>query len=83
MDIHDLPKKWRGSAHGNAGMLACAAELEAHLKDAGLCAISAGTEIGLEVIVPDAVFYATIRKPSSCTLSTNSGDTRRAVLVFD
>jgi hypothetical protein len=83
MGIHDLPKKWRARAHEDAAMLACADELEAHLKDTGLCCISSGTEIGLEVIVPDAVFHATITKPSSCTVSTKSGDTRRAILVFD
>jgi hypothetical protein len=40
-------------------------------------------EIHLEMIVPDAIFKATLKKPTSCTLSTKSGDTRRASLVFD
>ncbi len=83
MGIHDLPKKWRERANGDATLLACADELEAHLKDAALCYVSAGPEIHLELIVPDSVFKATITKPTSCTLSTSSGDTRRAVLVFD
>ena len=64
-------------------MLAFADELEAHLKDAALCYVSGGAEISLEVIEPDAVFHATITKPSSCTLATRSGDTRRAILIFD
>ena len=34
MAIHDLPKKWRERAHGDAGLLACADELEAQLKKA-------------------------------------------------
>jgi hypothetical protein len=83
MGIHDLPKKWRARADGDAGLLACADELEAHLYGATLCFVSEGQEIGLEVILPDPVFHATITKSSSCTLSTKSGDTRRAVLVFD
>lgn len=83
MAIHDLPKKWRARADGHAGLLACADELEAHLKGASLCFVSEGPEICLEVILPDPVFHATIAKPSSCMLSTKSGDTRRAVLVFD
>jgi hypothetical protein len=82
MAIYDLPKKWRERAHSDAQLLACADELEAHLKDVALCYISSGAEINLEVIVPDAVFHATIGKPSSCTLSTKGGDTRRAILVF-
>jgi hypothetical protein len=83
MAIHDLPKKWRARADGDAEILACADELEAHLNGATLCFVSEGPEIGLEVILPDAVFEATIKKPSSCTLSTKSGDTRRAALLFD
>ena len=81
MGIHDLPKKWRDRAHGDAGLLACADELEAHLRDVTLCHISAGPEIHFELIVPDGVFRATINKTSFCTLSTKSGDTRRATLV--
>lgn len=83
MGIHDLPKKWRERANGDAGLLACAEELEAHLKDAMLCYVSSGFEIGLEVIVPDAIFKETMRKPSSCTLSTKRGYSRTAILVFD
>ena len=82
MAIHDLPKKWRDRAHGDEAVLSCADELEAHLKDAALCYISSGSEIRLDVILPDSVFKATITKPTSCTLSTKSGDTRRATLVF-
>ena len=83
MGIRDLSKKWRERAHGDAAMLACADELEAHLKDAAFCHISAGPEIRLEMIVPDSVFSATMTKPCSCVLLTKGGDTRRAVLVFD
>jgi hypothetical protein len=36
MAIHDLPKKWRERANGDAGMLTCADELEAHIKNAAL-----------------------------------------------
>ena len=82
MGIHDLPKKWRERANGNTDLLACADELEAHLKDVALCHISASKEIHFEMIVPDGVFRATMSKTSSCTLSTKSGDTRRATLVF-
>jgi hypothetical protein len=35
--IHNLPKKWRDRAHGDAGLIALADELEEHLKDAALC----------------------------------------------
>jgi hypothetical protein len=80
--IHDLPKKWRARAHGDAGLIALADELEEHLKDAALCDVSTGPEVHVEVIVPESVFEATITKPTSCTLSTKSGDTRKAVLVF-
>ena len=82
MAIHDLPKKWREGAHGDAGLLACADELEAHLRDVTLCHVSAGPEIHFELIVPDVVFKAMMWKTTSCTLSTKSGDTRRATLVF-
>jgi hypothetical protein len=74
MGTHDLPKKRREKAHGDAATPA---------KDAVLCHVSAGMEIHFELIVPDSVFKATMTKPSSCTLFTRSGDTRRAVLVFD
>jgi len=83
MGIHDLPNKWRERAHGDAAILPCADELEAHLKNAAFCHISADAKIYLEVIVPDAIFKATITKPTSCALFTKSGDTRRAVLAFD
>jgi hypothetical protein len=82
MGIHDLPKKWRERAHGDAGLLACADELEAYLKDTALCYVSGGSEIHLDLILPDATFRAMMKKPSSCSLSTKSGDTRRATLVF-
>jgi hypothetical protein len=74
MAIHDLPKKRREKAHGDAATLA---------KDAALCQVSDGMEIHFELIVADSVFKATMTKPSSCTLSTKSGDTRRAILTFD
>jgi hypothetical protein len=74
MGTHDLPKKRREKAHGDAATPA---------KDAALCHVSVETEIHFELIVPDGVFKATITKPTSCTLSTKSGDTRRAVLLFD
>ena len=80
MRIHDLPKKWRERAHGDAGLLACADELEAHLKDASLCFISEGPEIQLEVILPEAAFEATMTERCSCVLSTEKGDTRRGGL---
>jgi hypothetical protein len=48
MSIHDLLKKWRERAHGDAGLLACADELEAHLKDTVLCDVSTGAEIHME-----------------------------------
>jgi len=82
MGIHDLPKKWRESARGDAGLLACADELAAHLKRTALCYISTGKEVHFDVVVPDVVFRATIIKTSFFTLSTKSGDTRRATLVF-
>jgi hypothetical protein len=82
MGIHDLPKKWRESAHGDAGLLACADELAAHLKGATLCHISTGAEVHFGIVVPDVVFRATINKTSFFTLSTKGGDTRRATLVF-
>lgn len=83
MRIHDLPHKWRERAHGDAAMLACADELEASLKDAALCYAAGGAEVELEVILPDAVFHASITRPTSCTLSTKNGETRRAILLFD
>src|SRR5216683_6021424 len=58
MAIHDLPQKWRDRAHGDAGLLACADELEAQLKSAALCSVSTGAEIHFELIVPDGVFRA-------------------------
>jgi hypothetical protein len=64
--IHDLPKKWRARADGDAGLLACADELEAHLNGTTLCFVSEGSEIALEVILPDPVFHATTTKASSC-----------------
>jgi len=82
MRIHDLPSKWREKAHGDAATLGCADELEEHLKDIAPCYISSGSEIHLEVVVPDAVFKATMATPASCSLSTKSGDARRAVLAF-
>ncbi len=82
MAIHDLPKKWRDRAHRDAGLLACADELEGQLRGVTLCHVSAGPEIQFELIVPDGVFRATINRTSFCTLSTKSGDTRRATLVF-
>jgi len=48
-----------------------------------LCYVSSGPEIHIEVTLPDDLFKATMMKSSSCTLSTKSGDTRRAVLAFD
>lgn len=74
MATHDLPKKRREKAHGDVATPA---------KDAALCQVSDGMEIHFELIVPDGIFKATMRKPSSCTLSTKSGDARRAVLTFD
>jgi hypothetical protein len=74
MAIHDLPKKLREKAYGDAASLA---------KKVALCHVSAGPEIHFELIVPDGVFKAAITKPTSCTLSTRSGDTRRATMVFD
>jgi hypothetical protein len=82
MGIHGLPKRWRDRAHGDAGLLACADELEAQLKDVALCHVSAAAEIHVDLIVPDVVFKAMKWKTTSCTLSTKSGDTRRATLVF-
>jgi len=82
MRIHNLPKKRRERAHGHSTLLVCADELEAHLRDAALCHVSTGTEIHFDLIVSDSVFKASITQPTSCTLSTRSGDTRRATLVF-
>jgi hypothetical protein len=82
MTIHDLPGKWRDRARGDAAMLTCANELEAHLKGAVLCHISTGKEIHFELVVPEGIFRATINKTSFCTLSSRRGDTRRATLVF-
>ena len=72
MWIPDLPKKRQEKVRGDATP-----------KEAVLCQGSVDTEVHFELIVPDAVFKATITKPTSCTLSTKGGDTRRAVLVFD
>jgi hypothetical protein len=75
MAIHELPKKMRARAHGDLTTLA---------KESARCYVSAGgAEIHFGLIVPDSVFYATIKEPTSCTLSTRSGDTGRAVLMFD
>lgn len=74
MGTHVQPKKRRQKAHGDVATPA---------KDAALCHVSDGMEIHFELIVSDSVFKATMKKPSSCTLSTKSGDTRRAVLLFD
>jgi len=83
MAIHDLPKKWRDRAHGDAAVLACADDLEAHLKDVVLGHVSPELEeIHFALIVPEAVFKAMMRKTTSCTLSTKSRDMRRATLVF-
>jgi hypothetical protein len=82
MGIHDLPNKWRERAHGDAALLACADELEAHLRGVTLCHVSSGAEIHFELIVPDVVFKAMRWKTTFCTFSTKSGDTRRATLVF-
>lgn len=80
MTIHDLAKKWRDS--GNAIAVACAEEFEAHLKDASLCYISDGAEMLLEIVLPGAVFEATMRKPATLNISTKTGDTRTASLHF-
>ena len=48
-----------------------------------LCQGSVDMEVHFELNVPDSVFKATITEPTSCTLSTKRGDTRRAVLTFD
>jgi len=45
MGIHDLPNKWRERAHGDAALLACADELEAHLMGSILDPVSTGPEI--------------------------------------
>ena len=82
MAIHDLPGKWRGRAQGNDAVLTCADELEAQLKATAICHISVDKNIHFELLVPHTVFLATTNKTSFCTLSTNSGDTRRATLVF-
>ena len=83
MGIQDLPKKWRELAHGDSGLLMCADELEAHLKRTTLCYVAAAKEVHFEIIVPDAIFTATLSRASYCILSANNGDTRRAVLVFE
>lgn len=83
MAIHDLPQKLRDCGQGHAVLLAYADELEAYLESTVPCHVSIGLEVILEVIVPDSVFEATMTKPTSCMLSTKSGDTRSAVLVFD
>jgi hypothetical protein len=73
MATHDQPKKRRGKVHGEAATLT---------KESARCYVSAGREVHFDLIVPDSVFHATVRKPTSCTLSTRSGDTRTAMLVF-
>jgi hypothetical protein len=53
-------------------------------KNEVLCQVSAAfDEIHFEVIVPEDIFRATMKTPTSVTISTLSGDTRRATLVFD
>ena len=47
------------------------------------CQVSAGPEVHFELIVTDSVFKAATARPTSCTFSTRSGDTRRAVLQFE
>lgn len=47
------------------------------------CQVSAGPEVHFQIIVTDSVFKATTKRPAFCTLSTKSGETRRAVLAFD
>ena len=71
MRIPDVPKRERETAR------------VARSKNAVLCYVSSGPEIHIEVTLPDDLFKATMMKSSSCTLSTKSGDTRRAVLAFD
>jgi hypothetical protein len=71
MGIHDLPQKRREKAHGDVVST-----------EAPVCQGSVDTEVHFELIVPESVFRATITKPTSCTLSTKSGDTRRAILLF-
>lgn len=72
MAVHRLPKKRRKKVHGDAAT-----------KGAVFCQGVVDSEVHFELIVPDSVFHATIAKPTFCTLSTKSGDTRRAVLLFD
>lgn len=74
MGNHDLPKKRREKKHDDAAT---------PTKETALCQGSVAAEVHFELIVPESVFRATITKPTSCTLSTKSGDTRRASLVFD
>lgn len=71
MSPHKPPKKARKPARGSQP------------RDVMRCHIYSGEEVRFELIIPDDIFHATIRKPTSCTLSTKSGDTRRAVLLFD
>jgi hypothetical protein len=40
-----------------------------HTYNAALCNVSAGAEIHFEMIVPDVVFKAMMRKTTSCRLS--------------
>lgn len=48
------------------------------------CKVSSSSdEIHFDVIVSENALRATMKKPMSCTLSTPSGDARRAVLIFD
>jgi len=74
MAIRDVPQKRRKRIQGDAAT---------YRREPVLCQGSVDTEVHFELIVPDAVFWATMTKPTSCTLSTKSGDTRRAVLLFD
>jgi len=47
------------------------------------CQVSADTEINFEMVVTDVIFKATMTRPTFCTLSTGTGDVRRALLLFD
>ena len=73
MAIHDKPKRKRAKAHHVARAVSTGpASFQ----------FSGGAEMHFELIVPDAFFHATTSKPTSCTLSTRGGDTRRAILTF-
>ena len=57
-------------------------ESDMRARDRVVCRVADGSEVEIDVILPDSVFKATKIKPTSCTLSTKGGDSRRGILLL-